>query len=148
MLFPFQTSKEYLKNTHRKNNNLSFRIMPWCHVFTHIYLSINDENQCTGAPENHLVVKSRVEKVHLTRKVPYVKVDEGAARDVVLVDLVGALQKERLIRGHLMKHHLRFETFNQRWRICRFNTLSYSLLIKSQTRCKQLESHIIVFILY
>lgn len=78
------------------------------------HLSINDENQRAGAPENHLVIECRVEKVHLPRKVPYVKVHKGTARDVVLADLVGALQEERLIRGHLMKHHLRSTILNHR----------------------------------
>lgn len=85
------------------------------HIHSHIfpvsaYLSIDDKNQRAGAPENHLVIEGGVEKVHLPWKVPYVKVHEGTGGDVVLVDLVGALQEERFIGRHLMKHHLRFKT--------------------------------------
>lgn len=79
-----------------------------------VYLSIDDKNQRAGAPENHFVIEGGVEKVHLPWKVPYVKVDKGTAGDVVLVDLVGALQEECLIGRHLMKHHLRFKTLNHR----------------------------------
>lgn len=78
------------------------------------HLSIDDKYQRACAPENHLVIEGGVEKVHLPRKVPYVKVDEGTAGDVVLVDLVGAFQEKRLIGRHLMKHHLRFKTLNHR----------------------------------
>lgn len=56
-------------------------------------LSVNDKNQSTGSPEDHLTVKRGVEEVHLAREVPDLEVDKGAAGDVVLVDFVGALQE-------------------------------------------------------
>lgn len=70
------------------------------------YLSINDKYKSSCASEDHFVIESGVKKVHLTRKVPDLKIDEGATGDVILVDFVGALQEQRLIRRHLVKHHL------------------------------------------
>lgn len=73
------------------------------------HLCIDDKYQGPGSSENHLVVKGGIKEVDLSRKVPDLKVDEGAAGDVIFVDLVGALQKEGLIGGHLMKDHLIIE---------------------------------------
>lgn len=61
------------------------------------HLSIDDKNQSAGPAEDHLAVKRGVKEVHLARKVPDLKVDEGGAGDVVLVDFVGALEKQRFI---------------------------------------------------
>lgn len=74
------------------------------------YLCINDKYQGSGSSEDHLIIKGRVKKVYLTRKVPDLKIDKRAAGDVILVDFICALQKQGLIRGHLMKHNLRRET--------------------------------------
>lgn len=60
-------------------------------------LCINDEDQSPCAPEDHLIVKGGVKEVHLTRKVPDLEVNKRAAGDVILVNLVGALQEQRLI---------------------------------------------------
>jgi len=70
------------------------------------HLCIDDKYQGPSSSENHLVVKGRIKKIHLSRKVPDLEVDKGTAGDVIFVYLVGALQKEGLIGGHLMKHHL------------------------------------------
>ncbi|KAF3839398.1 hypothetical protein F7725_018115 [Dissostichus mawsoni] len=51
--------------------------------------TIDDKYQSPRSSEDHLVVEGGVEEVHLTREVPNLEVDEGAAGDVVLVDLVG-----------------------------------------------------------
>lgn len=75
------------------------------------HLSIDDENKGSCSSENHLVVKRRVKEVHLTRKVPNLEVDKGAAGNVVLVDLVGALQEQGFIGGHFVEHDLKPKTF-------------------------------------
>lgn len=71
-----------------------------------LYLSINDKDKSSCAPEDHLVVERGVKEVHLARKVPDLKIDKGATGDVILVDFVGAFQEQGLIRRHLVKHHL------------------------------------------
>lgn len=73
------------------------------------HLSINNKYQCSSSSEDHLIVKGGVEEVHLTRKVPDLEVDKRTARDVILVNLVGALQKQSLIWGHFMKNNLKAE---------------------------------------
>lgn len=77
---------------------------------TSSHLSVDDKDQSSGSFEDHLAVKRGVKEVHLTRKVPDLEVDKGGAGDVVLVDFVGALEKERLIWGHLMENHLLRQT--------------------------------------
>lgn len=74
------------------------------------HLSVDDEDQGSGSFEDHLAVKRGVKEVHLARKVPDLEVDKGGAGDVVLVDFVGALEKERLVWGHLMENHLLRQT--------------------------------------
>ena len=44
--------------------------------------------------------------VHLPREIPNRELDEGAVGDVVLLDLVGGLQEESLVGGHLVEDHL------------------------------------------
>lgn len=56
-----------------------------------LHLSIDDKYQSPGSSEDHCVVEGGVKEVHLTWEVPDLEVDKGAAGDVVLVDLVGAL---------------------------------------------------------
>lgn len=56
-------------------------------------LGVNDKNQSSSSAEDHLAVERRVEEVHLAREVPDLEVDKGAAGDIVLVNLVGALQE-------------------------------------------------------
>jgi len=70
------------------------------------YLSVDDKDQSAGPVEDHLAVEGGVEEVHLAGKVPDLEVDEGGAGDVVLVDFVGALEKQRFIGGHLVENHL------------------------------------------
>ncbi len=70
------------------------------------YLCIDDKYQGPSSSENHLIVKGWIKKVHLSREVPDLEIDKGAAGDVIFIDLVGALEKQGLIGGHLMKHHL------------------------------------------
>ena len=43
---------------------------------------------------------------HLPREIPNRELDEGAVGDVVLLDLVGCLQEESLVGGHLVEDHL------------------------------------------
>lgn len=73
------------------------------------HLCVNDEYQSPRASENHLVVKGGVEEVHLTREVPDLEVDKRATGDVVLVDLVGALQEQGLVGRHFVEYHLKQE---------------------------------------
>lgn len=69
-------------------------------------LWVDDKDQRSGASEDHFVVEGGVEEVYLTREVPDLEADEGAAGDVLPADLVGALQKQGLIGGHFMENHL------------------------------------------
>lgn len=85
---------------------------------TSSHLSVDDEDQSSGSFEDHLAVKRGVKEVHLARKVPDLEVDEGGAGDVVLVDFVGALEKERLIWGHLMENHLLRQTNVEVYTFC------------------------------
>lgn len=78
-------------------------------LFSVPHLSIDDKYQSPSSSEDHLVVEGGVEEVHLTREVPNLEVDKGAAGDVVLVDLVGALQEQGLIGRHFVEHHLKSE---------------------------------------
>lgn len=75
--------------------------------FCFLHLSINDEYQSPGSSEDHRVVEGGVEEVHLTWEVPDLEVDKGAAGDVVLVDLVGALQKQGLVGRHFVENDLK-----------------------------------------
>ena len=77
--------------------------------FSFLHLSIDDEYQSPSSSEDHLIVEGRVEEIDLTWEVPNLEVDKGAAGDVVLVDLVGALQKQGLIGRHFVEHHLKRE---------------------------------------
>lgn len=70
---------------------------------TQFYLGVDDKDQRSCAPEDHLIVKCRVKKVNLPWEVPNLEVDEGAVGDVFPADPVGALQEQRLARGHLVK---------------------------------------------
>lgn len=70
------------------------------------YLCINDIYQSSCSPEDHLVVKSWVKKVHLPRKIPDLEIHKGAIGNVIFIDLVGTFQKEGLVGGHFVKHHL------------------------------------------
>lgn len=74
-----------------------------------LYLSIDDKYQSPRSSEDHLIVKGGVKEVDLAREIPDLEVDKRAAGDVVLVDLVGALQKQGLIGRHFVKHHLKSE---------------------------------------
>lgn len=74
-----------------------------------LHLSVDDKYQGPSSPEDHLVVKGGIEEVHLAREVPDLEVDERAAGDVVLVDLVGALQEQSLVRRHFVENHLKSE---------------------------------------
>lgn len=71
------------------------------------HLSVDDKYQSPRPSEDHLVVEGRVEEVDLTWEVPNLEVDEGAAGDVVLVDLVGALKEQGFIGRHFVEHHLK-----------------------------------------
>lgn len=69
-------------------------------------LGVNDKDQRSGAPEDHFIIKSGVEKINLARKVPDLEADKGAAGHVFSADLIGALQEQRLAGGHFMEYHL------------------------------------------
>lgn len=68
-----------------------------------MYLGVDDKDQCSCSPEDHLVVERRVKKVDLPWEVPDLEVDKGAVGDILPADLVGALQEQRLTRGHFVK---------------------------------------------
>lgn len=82
-----------------------------------LHLSINDKYQGPSSSEDHLVVKSGVEEVDLAWEVPDLEVDERAAGDVILVDLVGALQEQGLIGRHFVENHLKSELYSSLNRI-------------------------------
>jgi len=69
-------------------------------------LRVDDEDQRSGAPEDHLVVEGGVEEVDLAGEVTDLEADEGAAGHVLSADLVGALQEQGLVGRHLMENHL------------------------------------------
>lgn len=73
------------------------------HRESQLYLGVDDEDEGSCAPEDHLVVKGGVEEVDLPGEIPNLKVDEGAVGDVLPADLVGAFQEERLIGRHLVE---------------------------------------------
>lgn len=79
--------------------------------FSVLHLSIDDKYQSPSSSEDHLVVEGGVEEVNLAWEVPNLEVDEWAAGDVVLVDLVGALQEQGLIGRHFVEHHLKNESW-------------------------------------
>lgn len=68
-------------------------------------LWINDKDQCSSASEDHFVVKSGVKEVNLTRKVPDLETDKGAAGDILSADLISTLQEQSLTGRHLMENH-------------------------------------------
>lgn len=68
-----------------------------------MYLGVDDEDQCSCSPEDHLIVEGRVKKVNLPWEVPDLEVDKGTVGHVFPADLVGALQEQGLARGHLVK---------------------------------------------
>lgn len=70
------------------------------------HLGVNNEDQRSGASEDHFIIKRGLEKVDLSRKVPDLEADEGAAGHVLSADLVGALQEQGLAGGHLVENHL------------------------------------------
>ncbi len=72
-------------------HSLHVKLKPFLSPVPH--LSIDDKYQSPRSSEDHLVVEGGVKEVHLTWEVPNLEVDKGAARDVVLVDLVGAFQE-------------------------------------------------------
>lgn len=74
------------------------RCRPWS-----LYLGVDDKDQRSCAPEDHLVVKGRVKKVNLSWEVPDLEVDKGAVGDIFPADLIGAFQEQGLTRGHLVK---------------------------------------------
>lgn len=71
-----------------------------------IHLGVDNENERSRAPEYHLVVEGGVEEIYLTRKVPDLEADEGAVGHVLSADLIGALQEQGLVGGHLVEDHL------------------------------------------
>lgn len=70
------------------------------------HLRVNNKDQCSGTSEDHFIIKRGLEKVDLSRKVPDLEADEGAAGHVLSADLVGALQEQGLAGGHLVENHL------------------------------------------
>lgn len=93
-----------------KHDTFFFPIAGKCFIFfSFLYLSIDDKYQSPGSSEDHLIVEGGVEEVDLTWEVPNLEVDKRAAGDVVLVDLVGALQEQGLIGRHFVEHHLKTE---------------------------------------
>lgn len=76
-------------------------------VSTAPHLSVDDKYESPRSSEDHLIVEGWVEEVHLAGEVPDLEVHERAAGDVVLVDLVGALQEQGFIGGHFVEDHLK-----------------------------------------
>ena len=76
------------------------------YAYGRTHLGVDDEDEGAGSREDHVVVERGVKEVHLTGEVPDLEVDEGAPGEVVLVDLVGALEEERLVGRHLVENHL------------------------------------------
>ena len=71
---------------------------PWFKVPVHDYCWIYTILEPHG-------VKSGVEEIDLAGKVPDLEADEGAVGDVLSANLIGALQEESLVGGHLVEHH-------------------------------------------
>lgn len=69
-------------------------------------LGVDNKNQCSGASEDHFIIKCGLKKVDLSRKIPDLETDEGAAGHILSADLVGALQEQGLAGGHLVENHL------------------------------------------
>ena len=91
-----------------RNFCVSLTLIKGLNLSVWAHLGIDDEDEGSGAREDHLVVKRGVKEVHLSGEVPDLEVDEGASREVVLVDLVGALQEERLVGRHLVEDDLQY----------------------------------------
>lgn len=87
------------------------------------HLSVDDKYQSPRPSEDHLVVEGWVEEVNLTREVPNLEVDEGAAGDVVLVDLVGTFKEQGLIGRHFVEHHLKSDVCSDFISMSCFNRL-------------------------
>jgi hypothetical protein len=67
------------------------------------YLGINDENECATAPENHVRVEGRIEKIDLSREIPYLKLHKTGIINVVFDYFVCAFEEERLVWRHFVK---------------------------------------------
>lgn len=59
--------------------------------FVIIILRIYNKYQRSAATKDHVGVKGRLNKVNLTRKIPYLKLHKAGIVDVVLDDLAGGL---------------------------------------------------------
>lgn len=71
-----------------------------------VVLGVDDEDEGAAAAEDHVAVEGGVEEVDLSGEVPDLELDEARVADVVLDDLVGALEEEGLVRGHLVEDDL------------------------------------------
>ena len=73
--------------------------------FPSAHLGVDDEKEGAAAAEDELGVVGALEEVDLAGEVPHLKPDERRVGHVVLHDLIGGLEKERLGRRHLVEHH-------------------------------------------
>ena len=72
-----------------------------------LVLGVDDEYERAAALEESVAVARRiVEQVDLARAVVHLKGDERAARYVLEVRLGGRVELQRVVRLHLVKHHL------------------------------------------
>jgi len=70
-----------------------------------VILGIDDKDQGSTASKDHVRIKGRLEEVNLAGEVPDLELHKAGVVDVVLHDLTGRLQEERLVRRHLVEDH-------------------------------------------
>ena len=76
-------------------------------MYVHIsHLRIDDENKSAASAEDNLRIERGIERIDLAGKIPDLELHEGAVGDVVTHDLTRTLQKQSLVRRHLMEDDL------------------------------------------
>jgi hypothetical protein len=71
-----------------------------------VILRVDDPHKRTAAAICAVRLDRGGGGVDVPREVPDLKLEEGRIGNVVLHQLVGGLEEERLVRGHLMEDHL------------------------------------------
>jgi hypothetical protein len=80
------------------------RLQP-CQGLGMVVLRVDDPHKCTTAPIGAVRLDRGGGGVHVARKIPDLKLEEGRIGNVVLHQLVGGLEEERLMWRHLMEDH-------------------------------------------
>ena len=70
-----------------------------------VVLSVDDPDESTAVGEGDLGPNRRGGRVHVPREVPHLKLNERRVGDVIHHQLVGALEEEGLVWGHLVEDH-------------------------------------------